>query len=592
LTLPCCLTPLLFCFPQAHSSIVFACFQQVAGFRLCNASQVSQNLLPISYPFYYTLAVKVLLVQPPIEDFYSTGIRTYPLPLLYLATKVRNICDVSVIDFKTKRKPKVIHGNPFPELSDYYEAGTYSPLSLFTRYYRFGESIDTIKQRIYDEEPDLIAISALFTPYFAEALEIARVAKEISSEIITVLGGTHPTVFPEHTLNSGHVDYVVRGEGETPFFQLVSLLQAGRTDALADVSGLCYRQRDGSLHLSGIHSEKDISMAADRTFLDSGEYLINKRPYTFFLTSRGCPFHCSFCGKPPVPYRKRSLTSIEEELEDCLRLNIRAIDFEDDMLTYDIALFNQILDVLKGQDLTLSAMNGIYAESLTEGTLDKMLASGFNRLNFSLVDINSSVASGQKRHLPNRFIDLLPYLESSPFLTETHFIIGLPEQKPDDVIGTLLFLMSKRVLPGPSVFYLAPGSSLFNNAADRDEAKRMQSLRSSYMMEVNPLFPRNTIYTLMKLTRFINFVKNCLDREPSLHKLSDLTEFLKSGKEEIDKEILGTLLAEKRLIRYDLQKRTLTDEPQDRNILERFFRMAKSAKIKGFKTDNSLLVDT
>jgi anaerobic magnesium-protoporphyrin IX monomethyl ester cyclase len=537
--------------------------------------------------------VKVLLIQSPVEDFYNTGIRTYPLALLYLATKVKDICDVSVIDFKTKRKPRVLPENPFPELNPYYRADTYTPLSFFTRYYRFGDSSDAIRQTIRDKGPDLVAISALFTAYHAEALEIAKIVKEISDGIITVMGGTHPTVFPEHTLDNSHVDYVIRGEGETPFFQLIKSLPTGRREALEQIPGLCFRSRDGSIHLSGIHFERDINLVPDRTFLNPADYQINRNPYTFFLTSRGCPFHCSFCGKPAVPYRKRNLASIERELEDCLGLNIRSIDFEDDMLTFDVALFNQVLDLLKGKDLTLSAMNGIYAESLTASTLDRMSAAGFGRLNFSLVDINSSVAKGQKRHLPDRFLQLLPYLESSSFLVETHFIIGLPEQKPEDVMETLIFLMGKRLLAGPSVFYLAPGSLLFNRAGTKDpnQNREMRHMRSSYMIEANPLFPRNTTYTFMKLTRFINFVKNCLDKEPSLKKLSDLVEFLKGGKAEIDKEIFKMLLIEKRLMRYDTGKRVFVDEPQDGNLVEHFFRMAQGARIKGFKTGNSLLVD-
>ena len=513
------------------------------------------------------------------------------MPLLYLATKVKDICDVSVIDFKTKKKPKVVPENPFPELNAYYNTDTYTPLSLFTRYYRFGADSDEIKRTIRDEKPDVVAISALFSPYSAEALEIAKIAKDISSSIITVMGGTHPTVFPEHTLNSGHVDYVIRGEGETPFFQLINFLQAGRREALGEIPGLSFRRKDGGIHLSGVSFEKDIDAAPDRNFLRPEDYQSHRKAYTFFLTSRGCPFRCSFCGKPPVPYRMRSLGSIERELEECLALGIQAVDFEDDMLTYDVVLFNQILDLLEGKGLTLSAMNGIYAETLTENILDRMISAGFSRLNFSLVDINSSVATGQKRHLPARFLQLLPYLESSPFLTETHFIIGLPGQKPEDVMKTLIFLMGKRLLPGPSVFYLAPGSPLFDKAGANDQARDMRFLRSSYMMEVNPLFPRDAIYTFMKLTRFINFVKNSLDHEPSLKRLSDLPEFLKSGKEEINKEIFRTLLLEKRLIRYDLGKRTFVDEPQDRDLLERFFRVAKGTRIKGFKTNSSLLVD-
>jgi len=65
--------------------------------------------------------LKVLLVQPPVEDFYDTGIRTYPLALLYLATKIKNICDVSIVDLRTDIKPIILKDNPFPDLKEYYK---------------------------------------------------------------------------------------------------------------------------------------------------------------------------------------------------------------------------------------------------------------------------------------------------------------------------------------------------------------------------------------------------------------------------------------------------------------------------------------
>lgn len=535
--------------------------------------------------------MKVLLIQPPVEDFYNTKIRTYPLPLLYLAAKIKDICDVSVVDFRTNKKPRAITEHPFPELNNYYREDIYTPLSLFSKYYRFGSSSEDIRKTIMDNRPDVVAISSLFTTYAGEALEIAKIAKEVSNSIITIMGGTHPTVLPGFALNNPDIDYIIRGEGETPLFQLIGSLQIGRQKAADKIPGVCFKKEDGSFHISEIHIEKDISLIPDRGFLRPGDYRINKKNYTFFLTSRGCPFHCSFCGKPPVPYRKRSLKSIETELEDCINRDIQAIDFEDDMLTYDTRFFNQVLNLLNGKGMTLSAMNGIYAETLDAKTLDRMYDAGFRRLNFSLVDISSSVVNRQKRHLPARFLQLLPYLESSPFLIETHFIIGLPEQKPEDVIETLIFLMGKRLLPGPSMFYLAPGSRLFEKYSDNDWAKRLKSLRSSCMMELNPLFPRNTTYTFMKLTRFINFIKHCLDKEPSLKRLSDLPDILSTGKEHPDRYILTTLLLEKRLIHYDIRRNTFADEPRDIYLLDTFFSKAKGATIRGYKTMNSLVVD-
>jgi radical SAM superfamily enzyme YgiQ (UPF0313 family) len=535
--------------------------------------------------------VKVLLIQPPIEDFYHTKIRTYPLQLLYLATRINDICDVSVIDFRTNVKSKIIAEHPFHELDNHYKGGIYTPFSMFDKYSRFGAGREEIKKTISDSMPDVVAISSLFTAYSQEAQEIAGIAKEVDDGIIAVVGGTHPTVFPELVLNNRDIDYIVRGEGETPLFRLINSLQKNRINRIDEIPGVCFRKDDGSMHISDVNVEDNIDLIPDRRFLRAEKYRIGRKNYTFFLTSRGCPFHCSFCGKPPVPYRKRSIPGIEKEIDECMNLNIQAIDFEDDMLTYDTQYFNQVLDVLKGKEITLSAMNGIYTETLDERTLNRMFDAGFRRLNFSLVDISSSVIRGQKRHLPANFLQLLPYLEYSPFLVEIHFIIGLPEQSPEDVIETLIFLMGKKLLPGPSIFYIAPGSPMFNRYFSDNQEVSVKYMRSSSMTEVNPLFPRNTIYTFMKLTRFINFVKHCLDKEPSLKKLSDLPELLSIDEKNPDRHICSVLLLEKRLICFDIRKKCFVDELQDKELIKAFFRKAGNAAIRGFKTMNSLVVD-
>jgi len=118
--------------------------------------------------------VKVLLVQPPIEDFYDTSIRTYPLALLYLATKIQTVADVAILDFRTKRKPKVLRQHPFPELDRYYREGVSTPLSFFARYYRFGCDYNEMEHEIAARVPDVVAVSSLFTTYSLEALEVAR----------------------------------------------------------------------------------------------------------------------------------------------------------------------------------------------------------------------------------------------------------------------------------------------------------------------------------------------------------------------------------------------------------------------------------
>jgi anaerobic magnesium-protoporphyrin IX monomethyl ester cyclase len=534
--------------------------------------------------------MKVLLAQPPIEDFYDTTIRTYPLSLLCLATKIKDICDVSIADFRSNKK-RTLKQHPFPELKPFYRANVYTPFSLFHSYSRYGLDNDEIRQIIRTHKPDIVGISSLFTTYAEEALDVARIVKETDPRIITILGGTHPTLFPEHCLHSPHVDYVIRGEGETPLFKLITQLKTDNQKDTANIPGVSFKNSAG-FHISDISIEDNIDLIPHRSLINSADYRIGKRPYTFFLTSRGCPFQCAFCGKPPVPYRKRTGASIEKEIRQCVELGIKAVDFEDDMLNLDIPFFNSILEGFRDTGIVLSAMNGLYAGNLNKETLDNMYDAGFRRLNFSLVDTSEDIHHTQKRVFPAHLAGLLTGLESTPFLVEAHFIIGLPGQKLDDSIDTLIYLMGKRLLPGPSIYYLAPGSPLFNTAFGNDWQKYTKVMRSSALYPSNPLFPRETLFTFMKLTRFINNVKNIIDQNPSVKRLTDIIDVPAIAGKPHDLHIFTTLISDKRFIWYDKEKEDYTDEPQDRNLIVHFFEKTMGKPIRGFKTTNTLIVDT
>ncbi len=533
--------------------------------------------------------MKVLLVQPPIEDFYDTSIRTYPLGLLYLAAAVGDIADVVVLDARTGSKPERLGGHEFHELEPFYKEGTYTPFSFFSHYSRFGLTFGEIKRAVEKEKPDVVAVASMCSAYEKQALEVAMAAKEASREIVTVMGGVHPTLFPERLLSHRDVDYCVRGEGETPFFELVSALSHGNIQAQREIGGLSFKEK-GRFHLSGTNVESDINLLPGRQFLDADRYRIHKKRYTFFLTSRGCPFSCGFCGKPPVPYRKRNIGSIAGEIDACAGSRIEAIDFEDDMLNLDRSFFAAVLELFVGREITLSAMNGIYPANMDVPTLELMYRAGFRRLNFSLVDLSESILATQGRTTQRSFVQLLPYLDHSPFLVEAHFIIGLPGQRPTDLLDTLCSLMGQRLLLGPSIFYLSPGSPA-SVSLDGAGDVPLQWTRSSVMFPLNPLFPRTVTYTFVKLVRFINYVKQLLDRYEGITAGRDLLTTEAVAADGRRQMIFERLLLDKKFVYYDPEQGRTCNEPVDHGLVRTFFERAKDTRIKGYRTGKTLLMD-
>ena len=121
--------------------------------------------------------MKVLLVQPPVQDFYDTDVRLQPIGLAYLKAAIRKHLpdiDVTIQDYHSGCGRQTV---PIPKelryLAEYYPVADKSPFSTFHQYYHFGKSFDQIESEIAALNPDVVGISCLFTPYYREALEVA-----------------------------------------------------------------------------------------------------------------------------------------------------------------------------------------------------------------------------------------------------------------------------------------------------------------------------------------------------------------------------------------------------------------------------------
>ena len=168
--------------------------------------------------------MKILLIQPPVQDFYDTDIRLQPLGLCMLKAAARKFLphiQVIVRDYHQGYGRKTI---PLPaELSylrDYFKYPDTSPFSTFFHYCHFGASFDEIAEEAAHEKPDMVGISSLFSPYHREALACAREIKK-RLNIPVLMGGSHVSAAPLSVLNDPSVDFIIRGEGERAFVEFL-----------------------------------------------------------------------------------------------------------------------------------------------------------------------------------------------------------------------------------------------------------------------------------------------------------------------------------------------------------------------------------
>ena len=170
--------------------------------------------------------MKLVLIQPPVQDFYDTAIRLQPIGLCYLKASVKKILpevDVVVRDYHHGWGRRTV---ALPEdlayLKDSYPWPDRSPFSTFYHYYHFGAPFEEVGESVARERPDVVGISSLFSPYCREVLACAReIRRRIRVPI--VVGGSHVSAAPLRMLEDAHVDFVIRGEGERP---LVEFLKA------------------------------------------------------------------------------------------------------------------------------------------------------------------------------------------------------------------------------------------------------------------------------------------------------------------------------------------------------------------------------
>jgi len=464
----------------------------------------------------------VLLVQPPIRDFYLTAKRTIPYGLASIAAALTGHgFSVEILDAlaASKSRPAELPAE-MSDLEEFYGRPDVSPFALFNRFRHFGSSFDTIGRKARESGAWLVGISSLFTPYAEEALATAAAIKARHPGCTIVMGGHHPTVMPEHVLASPSVSYVLRGEGEVSLPLLAESLRDHRP--LEDIPGIAFRRPNGGLHVN-----PPVAMASPDRFpqpafelLDRRRYLRNGRGSAVVVASRGCPLRCSYCGvggAPWLPYRLRPVPHVVAEIETAVvRHSAGFIDFEDENLSLDRGWFLELLREIQHRfgprALELRAMNGLFPPTLDEAVVAAMAGAGFKALNLSLGSAHAEqLRRFHRADVRAAFERALDLAERHALAAVGYIIVGAPYQLPETSVDDLLFLAPRRVLAGVSVFYPAPGSPDFDLCRRRDLLPGSLGRMRSSALPIEHTTRRIESATLLRLGRILNFMKYLLD---------------------------------------------------------------------------------
>jgi anaerobic magnesium-protoporphyrin IX monomethyl ester cyclase len=310
---------------------------------------------------------------------------------------------------------------------------------------------DQIKEYIKKEQPDVVGIAAI-TFTLLDSLFCAKMVKEADPNIKIVFGGPHATLFPNETIEQEIVDYVLAGEGEINFPNFLDGLEDDKD--LQEIPGLYFR-KDGQIKAgptAKVIEDLDTLPIPDRTLTPYKKYssvLAHANPLSTAVTSRGCPFRCTFCDRPQMggkSFRSRSAKLVVDEMEECKKLGINEIMFYDDTFTMIMPRAKEICEEILERRLDIKWDCRTRVDRVTPDLVKLMQKAGCVRINFGVESgTDKGLAAVRKEVTLDKVKDAFDMCRKLKMETLAYFMIGLPEETKEEMLETIKF--AKKVRP-------------------------------------------------------------------------------------------------------------------------------------------------
>lgn len=288
-------------------------------------------------------------------------------------------------------------------------------------------------------EADLVGISTT-TSTAPAAYNVARFCKERG--IPTLVGGPHVTFMPDEALQ--YCDYVVRGEAEETIEELMDALEAGEMPV--GVRGVSYRSDNGNRHNPPRPAPHDMdALPFPDLSLIRGNHRISTTP---IMTSRGCPFGCSFCSVTLMfgrGFRYRSTESVMEELR--LR-QPRSVFFYDDIFNANVKHLSSLLDAMLREGITPRWGAQCRTDLIVKqkDLLPLMRRSGCQVLYLGLESVNpETLRAYNKKQVVEETVEGIRLLHEHGIMVHGMFVLGADTDDAQTVRDTVNFALRHKI---------------------------------------------------------------------------------------------------------------------------------------------------
>ncbi len=339
---------------------------------------------------------------------------------------------------------------------------------------------DGLGAAIAHTNPDLIGMT-VYTPYVPEVSRAVRVARQAAPQAIIALGGPHVTFTVEETLQTmPEVDVVARGEGDRIIVDLARALENGQR--LEDVPGISFRQED-HLVKTPLPPPVDVTTLPMPAFhlLPMDRYFWRELGGTFatILTSRGCPFRCTFCSEWPFwrdGWRPYDPEMVVEQLDVLVnRYGRYNIWFGDDCFNVDREHVAAICEGILRRGIKVNWYYQGRADLLVKhkDLLPLTRRAGNRMVQIGIEASNDEQRDGLNKQLRTETVrEAVRLLRQHDIVCQGMMIVGLPDDSPRTFEQKVRLINQLDIDFPVFVFYtLFPGTPAFDEAVAQGRIK-------------------------------------------------------------------------------------------------------------------------
>jgi radical SAM superfamily enzyme YgiQ (UPF0313 family) len=372
------------------------------------------------------------------------------------------------------------------------EAGFYPPLGLL---YLAGyletytshelEFIDALAERmdyrelenrLKESQPDVVGIY-FTTFYLYDSILTARIVKKVNPEIFTVAGGPHVYLYPYETVDLPEIDYVVFGEGEIVFKELVESLD--KKDKVNEIPGVLTKTNRNRINLvkQRIPDLDQLPFPARHLspYKKYSSILAKRNPITTFISSRGCPYNCYFCDnlESGQKVRFRSPKNVVDELESSISLGIYDIFFFDELFTLNRKRVFDICDEIISRSLPIRWHIRSRADTIDEAMVKKLKQAGCRLIQFGIESGSSHIQKVINKKLDLELVEKnIKMVRDNGILTYADFMFGLPEESSEEMKQTVEFATKLNLdYAWFSPFHTLPETEFYRRGLDTKKIK-------------------------------------------------------------------------------------------------------------------------